>query len=112
MGWAANTQGGRRSGRWRGAEGRGHSLSAWEKTATRSAQMSKKPNQTEARRREPTSMSHQPSGGTPFFLLPSAGMAPPVAMLRIHRWRGVEWSGVEDGDGAAKQRRRAGVVET
>jgi hypothetical protein len=52
---------------------RGYSLSVWEKTATRSAQMSKKPNQTEARRREPTSISHHPSAGTPFFL-PSTGM--------------------------------------
>ena len=93
----AKTQGGRRrSWRWRDAEGRGHSLSAWEKTATRSAQMSKKPNQTEARRREPTSMSHQPSGGTPFFLFPSAGMAPPpVAMLPRCTTGGVAWSGVE-----------------
>jgi len=70
-------------------------ISAWEKTATRSAQMSKKPNQTEARRREPTSMSHQPSGGTPFFLFPSAGMAPPpVAMLPRCTTGGVAWSGV------------------
>lgn len=38
--------------------------------------MSKKPNQTDARRREPTSMSHQPSSGTPFFFFPSAAMPP------------------------------------
>jgi len=61
---------------------RGYSLSVWEKTATRSAQMSKKPNQTEARRREPTSISHHPSAGTPFFL-PSAAM--PVRQAELRR---------------------------
>jgi hypothetical protein len=41
--------------------------------------MLKKPNQTEARRREPTSISHHPSAGTPFFFFffPSDAMPPP-----------------------------------
>jgi len=45
--------------------------------------MSKKPNQTEARRREPTSISHHPSAGTP-FLFPSAAIpAVGIGMLPL-----------------------------
>jgi hypothetical protein len=68
----------------------GHSLSVCEKTATRSAQMSKKPNQTEARRREPTSISHHPSAGTPFLFpsgaIPALGIGMlPLPQFHYHR---------------------------
>ncbi|GLT62983.1 hypothetical protein SLA2020_355830 [Shorea laevis] len=40
---------------------KGNSLAVLEKTARRRAQISKKPNQTEANRREPTSINHHPN---------------------------------------------------
>jgi hypothetical protein len=74
-----------------GRTGMGHVLCVWEKTARRSAQMSKKPNQTEARRREPTSISHHPSAGTPFC---ASAMLP--AVNATARRRSVARTAAED----------------